>query len=160
MTWITLNEPEQSLARDLAQRREANNRKYTAQNNRAIGPAEQCEKDLQAIGAEIAYCKLFNVYPDTDTELHPKDFPHEDCTLHDGTAVDVKQTKWAHGHLLVERDKNPKTTKVDIYVLMVGEFPRYRYCGRMTKDQLLHVDRLKDLGYGPTFAAKQKELDA
>jgi hypothetical protein len=47
---------------------------------------------------------------------------------------------------------------VDLFALMVGEFPIYEFKGFMKRDELLQEKRLGSLGHGPTYIAKQDEL--
>lgn len=150
---IVLNDTEQRLAKYLAKKRFEHNRKSHTTNAR-IGPQSDEETDLEGIGAEIAYCKLMNVFPDTNIDERPAN----DCILKNGKTVDVKTTKYKNGHLIAVCKKAKMEEQPDIYALMVGVFPKYRFAGMMDSKELLKEERLKDLGYGPTFAAKQQEL--
>jgi len=146
----TLNEAEQKLARYLAKRRyEANRESGTP--NKKVGPQSDEDTDLNGIGAEIAFCKMLNVYPDTDLNTRPI----ADALTKDGISCDVKCTKYQNGHLLAvdwKKDMSP-----DAYVLMVGEFPSYRCAGWIAANDLFALPQ-KDMGYGPTYAAPQSEL--
>ena len=62
---VTLNDAEQRLARYLARQRYESNRNQGVTNNR-VGPQSDEVTDLEGIAAEIAFCKLFNVYPDLE----------------------------------------------------------------------------------------------
>lgn len=147
---ITLNECEQRLAKWLALRRHEMNRSAGVKNGK-IGPQSNEETDLEGIGAEIAFCRLANVFPDLSLDRRP-DFD----AVFLGSAVDVKATKYANGHLLAVRGKAEKPA--DIYALMVGRFPTYKFSGLMPASSLLLQTRVSDFGYGPTYAAKQGEL--
>ena len=94
-----------------------------------------------------------NAYPDTSIT---RDLPAADALWSIGLMVDVKNTTYSSGHLLVTKWK--AGNGVDVYCLVVGSFPRYRIAGYMTKEQMLSVDRLKDLGHGEGYAASQDEL--
>jgi len=110
--------------------------------------------DLEGIAAEIAFCKLANIYPDLDLDhTNPAD-----CYLRDGRAVDVKSTIYSSGRLLCVRWKN--VTEVDLFVLMVGEFPRYRCAGFASSAELMQSNRLVDLGHGVGYSATQNELQS
>lgn len=150
---ITLNDAEQKLATYLAKLRHAKAR-AAGKTDMQIGPQSSHETDLQGIGAEIAFCRMHNIYPDTEVGHTPD----ADCLMSDGRTVDVKATKHANGHLLVARWK--KADAVDIYALMVGEFPCYRMAGVMPSGELLRDGRLKDFGHGKGYAASQSELAA
>ena len=148
---VELNEAEQRLAKFLAKVRYDNNRKKMVANSK-IGPQSDEVTDLEGIGGELAYCKIMNVYPDFQTDTAPEC----DCILSDGTRVDVKTTKYENGKLLAVPWKTAKV--IDVFALMVGEFPRYRYAGQMFSLDLLQEQRKKDLGYGFVYVANQDEL--
>lgn len=147
---IELNELEQALARDIAANRHRNSREAGLKDVRR-GAMSAESADLEGAGAELAFCKLANVYPDLDGQPRP-----EDCHLADGRKVDVKATKHEHGHLIAVRWKKPGA--VNVYALVVGQFPKYRCAGFMPSDDLLRETRLKDFGAGEAFAASQDEL--
>jgi hypothetical protein len=148
---VTLNQTEQELAQVIAQRR------YEAARGQGltdlkVGEQSNWETDLEGAAAEIAFCKLANVYPDMETGRSNI----EDCYLKNGYAVDVKTTRYEGGRLLAVRWK--RENSVDLYALMVGTFPKYRLAGFMRAEDLIQEARLKDLGRGPSFAADQSEL--
>jgi hypothetical protein len=148
---IKLNQTEQELAQVLAQRR------YEAARGQGLtdmkqGGQSNWETDLEGIAAELAFCKLANVYPDMETASMN---PH-DCHTRTGAAIDVKSTKYPHGRLLAVRWKD--ASKVDLFALMVGTFPEYRLAGFMRSKDLIQADRLMDLGHGLLYAADQSDL--
>jgi len=149
---IILNEAEQKLSIYLAKSRYKNARKKSIEN-RKIGPQSNELTDLNGIGAEIAYCKVNNCYPDTSIT---EKLPFADALTHEGNFIDVKNTTYSSGHLVAARWKTGEG--VDYYCLVVGNFPEYRIAGYMKKDELLKKSRLKDLGHGAGFAATQNEL--
>ena len=151
MSYIILSEAEQRLAKFLAQRRYENARNKGLTNAK-MGDQSNELTDLEGIASEIAFCKLANIYPDLDLD-HTN---AADCYLRDGRAVDVKSTTYKTGRLLSVRWKD--VTKVDVFVLMVGEFPKYRCAGFMQAKDLIQPDRLTDLGHGTGYAATQNEL--
>ena len=79
-----------------------------------------------------------------------------DSVLHSGRRVDVKQTKYPNGRLL--RRISDVKDNVDIYVLMVGQLPTYRFVGWCNSDDLINNNSIIDLGYGPTYGKEQDEL--
>lgn len=153
-TKTTLNEAEQRLAKFLAKSRYMQNRKSNTKDGK-VGPQDCETTDLEGIAAEIAFCKMTNVYPDLQLDERP-DF---DATLPCGTTVDVKTTRYRSGRLLAVPGKANKSDDLDAYSLIVGEFPGpYEFRGFMRSDDLLRQERLTNLGHGPTYAADQKEL--
>jgi hypothetical protein len=148
---IILNDIERSIAKTLAKKRYAKNRD-TNTVNKKIGNQSDEYTDLEGIASEIAFCKIFNIYPDFNLD----DRPAADCFLSDGSSVDVKSTKYKNGKLLCVPWKKPN---VDLFALMIGEFPKYKYVGTMTSQELIQDKRLIDLGYGKSYGANQEELD-
>ena len=51
-----------------------------------------------------------------------------------------------------------KANNVELYALMIGEFPVYTFKGFMRREDLLKEERLGNLGYGQTYIAQQHEL--
>jgi hypothetical protein len=150
--WIELNEAEQKLARFLACKRHQANRDAGIENRR-IGPQSDEQTDLEGIGAEIAFCKAHNVYPDMTLDSHP----FEDAVTRQGKRVDIKSTRYQSGHLVAvlgKKEKNPP----DIYALVIGVFPKYRIAGVIASGELLQDENIKDFGHGPTFAIGQNKL--
>lgn len=151
---IVLNEAEQRLAKYLAKARYMKNRQ-TGTKDLKVGPQDCEQTDLEGIAAEIAFCKMTNVYPDLQLEDRP---PH-DAVLADGTTVDVKATRYRSGRLLAVPGKLDKSDGLHSYSLVVGEFPGpYEFRGFMKREDLLRPERLTDLGHGPTYAAQQDDL--
>jgi hypothetical protein len=150
-TMIVLNNPEQKLATYIAKKRAEN----PAEIEMRKGPQSEWEMEINGVGAEIAFCKVFNIYPNMAV-----DGPDDgiDCYLHDGTAVDVKSTTHENGHLVAGLWKKNAKKHPDICVLVIGEFPEYRIVGAMLTEKLLQEDKIKDLGHGPLYAATQREL--
>jgi hypothetical protein len=150
-----LNDAEQRLARYVAQRRTTSNRDARV-NNQRIGPQNDADTDLEGIGAEIAFCRLANVYPDLDVSPRAGGY---DCTIRFGDTsrtVDVKTTKYPNGRLLAAKMK--QLDAAQLYALMSGEFPDYVFCGWAMGDELIDGANLIDLGHGPTYALKQSVL--
>ena len=149
---ITLNEAEQRLAKFLAKARYENARSKHI-HDKKIGPQSGELTDLEGIAGELAFCRLMNVYPDLQTD----EILSYDCLLLNGLRVDVKTTKYRNGKILAAgwKDKNA----VDVYALMVGEFPNYRFAGMISAQKLMSEDKKINLGHGIVYAAEQDELE-
>lgn len=154
-TSITLNITEQRLCKHIAKERYKVNRKKGVKNSK-IGDQSDELTDLEGFAGELAFCKIFNVFPDLLVQVTDQNTDTGDCILSDGTVVDVKTTKYPNGKLLAARWKNCK--EIDVYALMVGTFPTYKFMGFMSKDELLQEKRLRDLGHGKGYVAYQNEL--
>jgi hypothetical protein len=148
---ITLNPAEERLARYLAEARTQANRRRSAVDP-IRGPQSASESELEGVAAELAFCRLFNVYPDLTVGDPDKGF---DCIL-SGKTVDVKATKYSNGMLICVEWK----TKVpDYFALMTGTIPTYEFRGFMAGAELIHECRLKNhFNRGLVYAAQQSEL--
>lgn len=149
---IILNTAEQKLAKYLAKARYERAREANRVNAK-VGPQSDDVTDLEGIAAEIAFCKMMNVYPDTEVGHTPD---------HDATSVqlggtDVKSTKYKNGKLLARPCKKGK--EPDTYALMIGTFPEYRFAGWVPASDLICDDKVTDLGHGPTYALSQSDLN-
>ena len=153
-TEVSLNAQEQAIFRFLARSRYKNNRSAGTRNAKR-GPQSDEQTDLEGIGAEFAFTKLFNLYPDFSIEPRTAENDTGDCMLRDGRSVDVKATQYRTGKLIAVPWKK---AGVDLFALMTGTFPVYTFRGFMQADELLRQERLGSLGYGPTYIAGQAEL--
>jgi len=150
---ITLNEAEQKLCYYIAKRRYQNARSNSIPDHK-IGPQSCEETDLEGIGAEVAWCKVNNLYP--DTEITEGYTPAEDCISHNGLRIDVKSTKYPNGHLLATLKKKDK--RCDLYALVIGAFPTYRIAGYVPAEELFKEENIKNFGHGDGFALAQGDL--
>lgn len=149
--WFTLNSLEQEIAIMQANRIYEQNRKEGI-IDRKIGPQKAMVSELNSRGAELAACKYLNIYPDLSVSVR-KGGP--DAYWKDGRKIDIKNTPYGEGHLIATLTTDPKN---ELYVLMIGSFPTYRYAGYCYSDMLLREESIKDFGYGPTYALPQLTL--
>jgi hypothetical protein len=147
---MKLNEIEQSICKHIAEQRYLNARKKGIVDRKLGGQTTEIT-DLDGFGAEMAFCKIANCYPDLKIGLD-NDY---DC-LYNGLKIDVKQTKYKKGRLLATLKKT--NSDVDIYVLMIGEFPNYEFIGWARKDDLIKPENIKDLGRGNGYVLEQSQL--
>ena len=147
--WITLTEGEQRLAQYISAARQAHNRRvgavatpYGGKNVEQIG--------LESYGAELAFCRLHNVYPDFKTD----EYGIEDAMLHDGRTVDVKCTNGRR--LFVKAMKRPEIC--DLYAMMVCDWPRFRFAGWIEAFELFTDARLDQNLEHPAYVADERDL--
>ena len=150
---ISLSENEQRLAKFIAKMRYETARSKSVKDLK-MGDQSNEETDLEGFGAELAFCKLMNIYPDLETG---NNLPPYDCIDYYGVTYDVKTTKHTNGHLMatLKKKKNPP----DKYVLLIGIFPRYDIIGEIGSEEFLQPGNIKDLGLGPCYALTQAELN-
>lgn len=150
--FIELNTAEQALARSIATQRWTSCREAGLVNPQQGTALSEQDMDLEGAGAELAFCKLANVYP-----ALADDYTNQvDAWTRYGDRIDVKATRHERGRLLAVRWK--QSGKVDFFVLMVGTFPKYRCVGFFPSEDLLKSHRLISLGRGFSYAAEQDEL--
>lgn len=152
---IILTDKEQEVCKEIAMARTRSNRE-SGVSNKKFSEESDFKIDLEGFAAEFAFCKLFNISPDMTVQPRSSANDSGDCVLH-GLKVDVKSTVHKNGHLLVAPWK--KHT-VDIYALMIGQFPEYEFRGFLPASEMLSEKRLQDF-YShkfKTYRASQREL--
>lgn len=148
---ITLTLAEIRLAKFLAKSRYQAARDAGVVNAK-MGNQSDEETDLTGVGAELAFCRLFNVYP--DLKIGVRKGSHD--AIWSGYTVDVKGSTFRGARLLAKLSK--KDAPSDIYALMTGIFPEYTFRGMATKRELLVASRLTNLGHGEGYAMDQSDL--
>lgn len=154
MAIIQLNDGEQQICQFIANCR-ANENDRNGVQDRAFRDIGNYETHLQGFGAEMAFAKMINVYPDFSYHLRNCKNDIGDLRWND-KSIDVKTTQIPNGRLITPYWK--VNSKIDIYVLMVGQFPNYEYKGYLYREEFIRQDRLRDLGHGATYVAEQREL--
>jgi hypothetical protein len=117
------------------------------------GPLDQQSMDMDGMGAEVAFCKYFNLYP--DFSLSPQSLTF-DCLTQLGGKVDVKQTHYPDGRLLVLPEK--KKAETTHYVLVTGKIPKFKIVGYAEKDQVFQDKNLKEMRGKKVYMIDQPEL--
>lgn len=153
---VTLSEDEQYIAKYLAKKR------YQTSRENGVFDAKKGDQsnefvDLEGISGEMAFCKIFNVYPDMDIKVVNQTNDVGDC-VYKGYSIDVKTTAHKSGRLICATWKNDN---VDIYALMVGQFPTYEFRGFAMAEALKREENLTDLGNpskGKVYALNQNQL--
>lgn len=148
MFW-TLSLEDQETVRRLAQERFQANRGSGVRDQK-IGPQGTDKTDLEGLGGEFAFCRLFGVEP--DMSIGPRQGGAD--AIINGKTVDIKTTSYERGVLILSPAKN--VADVDYYALMVGIFPTYRFAGVIEAVEIFH-HRI-DLGYGPSYGVSQGSL--
>lgn len=148
----TLNPGEQRVATYLALARTKANREQSVKDGK-VGPQSGDETDKTGVGGELAFAKLFHVFP--DLSIKPRRGT-PDCTRR-GVTIDVKATKYRTGRLLAVPSKL-QHSGTDLYALMIEKWPAFEFVGWATAGELLTPEHLTDLGHGPTYAMEQHEL--
>jgi hypothetical protein len=143
----------QPWVREVARQRWQNNRDAGIVDKQ-IGDQESMALEVNSVGSEFAVCWVNNTFPDLNTTAGKR--TGGDCVLHNGLVVDVKNTVRPDGQLLVAPWK--LGSKVDWYVLVVGEFPNYRIVGGIHASKVFQDKYKGDLGHGPGYIIPQSDL--
>lgn len=150
MIKIKLNTAEQEVVKLIARER----RKHAKENKLATtiyGGRNALMAEINYYGAELAFCKHYNVYPDlTIEEYKPQD------SVVGGVRIDVKHTTRLDGRLLVKAkgwDDPP-----DYFALVTGKFPEYNYVGFLNASEVMREWRIDQSLPFPAYAVKQEEL--
>lgn len=148
----TLNIAEQGLVRWIGEKRLTHNDQTGAKATPYGSRGDPLMDQINAFGAELAFCQMHNIYPDINyTDRRP-----EDCILN-GYRVDVKWT-WREQGRLLAKDKGWEDPS-DYFALMVGDWPTYRFAGSMSCYELIKPARRTTNGLPwPAYAAFQREL--
>ena len=132
-------------------------RSYFLNNYKIDKNVKLYQMNLNGFGAELAFCRLCDVEFDSSTIQKENHFNKEDATLKDGTTVDVKNTIYPNGKLLVRTGKEEKN--IDIYALVIGKFPSFKFVGWSSYNDIIKPELKKDLGYGLTYCLPQNSLN-
>ena len=150
---VCLTEDEQRIAKFIARRRQESNDTQGVNDSRVTAGQSSVSIHEDGFAAELAFCKLFNVYP--DFEIRPRR-GSADCSRF-GETIDVKATRYQNGKLLAVAWK--ETCAADVYALMILEDgARFRFAGFARATDLIAPERLTNLGHGPTYALEQQQL--
>lgn len=150
---ITLNKQELRLAKFIANQRAEFN-KHSGVKEAKVGKQDSSVIEFEGMCGEIAFCKLFNIYPDLRVEVVTQLNDDGDCT-YKGKRVDVKTTSYKNGKLLTAPWKKDN---VDLYALMIGESPTYEFKGFAHASELKSKDKLQFLGYNEVYCMEQHQL--
>lgn len=120
--------------------------------NRLRTHDDPIQTEIDGLGAEMAYCKAFNLWPDLTVSVRSGGAD----AYHNGKSIDVKHTAHINGMLLVTPDKSGKGT--DVYALVTGRLPNYCVIGYATSDEIFNETNKVDLGYGEAYGIPQEKL--
>ena len=159
----TLNTTELRLVEFVSNCRYLNNRKAGV-TDALYADASPMVMERRGFGAEVAFAKLLNTYPDLTTE--PRVGGH-DCVLPSGVRVDVKAVTRRTDHLIVPLKKSRDVNLVDAYALMLCEtwdhteqdiHTDYTFVGWCLYHEILDRAHLKTFSTGEAYAKKIRQL--
>jgi hypothetical protein len=155
---VHLNEGEQKLVELLVQIRRKNNADAQVTGSPYFGKDEEdgFEVDVDAYGAEFAFAKAFNMYPDMSVDPRSGGADFVIDGKDNRVTIDVKHTTLKNGRLLVKKSKN--VGDVGVYALVTGKMPYYNIVGRCSATFLMREEHIIDLGHGETYGLDQDKL--
>jgi hypothetical protein len=159
---IKLTDSEIRICKFIAAVRFKTNRASNVHNEK-FGHLNDHLPDENGMAGEMCFAKMFNLYPDLNTELRSSrhDETDFDFVLNNGFSVDVKTTQYKTGRLLVKLHKKSKPDH--LFALMIGENFEYTFKGFIHSEEMIDPQRIIKIGSRYIFSAGQyelKELDA
>lgn len=115
--------------------------------------------ELHNLGGELAFCKLFNLYPSEQFTIMTRsaDGDYGDAVMHNGMVVDVEAVEAGNGAICIETAR--RGTGIDCYSLMTGSFPNYTFRGFVHRVDALQSGKISKLKSGKEgYVTVQKEL--
>jgi len=158
-TLVSLNEAEKEIGSILAKKRYEQARNNNIEQTVPVKTWDVLEYDREGIFAEMAFCKIADVYPQlvfTIAVMSVKMGADYGDVFYKGKNIDVKSTTHEKGKLIA----NVKNDNVDYYALMVGKEGEYRLAGLMKAQILCQEERygLHNIFKRACFKADQSEL--
>jgi len=152
-TTVKLNDTEMELAMKISCMRYGSNRLAGIRNGK-VGNQSDFETEFIGMCGEIAFCRMFNIYPDLTIIAGGNPY---DCLLV-STRIDVKTTHWLNGKLL-SKAKN-EYPEIDVFALVVGEpaSMEFTFVGWQTYKELRMKKNISEQFKG-SYALPQDELE-
>jgi len=150
---VVLTAEECRVVRYLGQARRQRNR-ASGVTDKLVAKENPLEMDIEGIGAEFAFAKLYNLYPPFD--VHPRKGTADFIVK--GRSIDVKTSKHQDARLIVPPYKMEDARICDSYVLATGELPKYTFRGFAKKEQICNPKNLITLR-SLVYALTIKELN-
>jgi hypothetical protein len=155
----TLNNEEQELIKQMSDKLNNQDESYFINNYKVDKKMKFYTMCLNGFSAELAFCKMCNVEFDNGTSSNKNYFNSNDAVLKNGKTIDVKNTTYKNGRLLVRVGKEEKY--VNGYALMTGEFPTFTFSGWSSYENIIKPTNIGTLGNYPTksYILNQYELN-
>ena len=149
---ITLSSVECEMAKMLGRARRQSNRAKGVKD-RLVAKEEPEHRDIEGVGAEIAFAKAYGLYPPFDIGIRSGS-----CDFFvNGKSIDVKQSDYENARLIVSPDKADSERSCDIYVLATGKLPMYNFRGYARKKSICNPKNLIKLR-SMVYALEIKDL--
>lgn len=138
-----LNEAELKIGKFIGTERFNNDAKAHVHDGRITEKKSSLKISIDGVLAEIAFCKMFNYYPDFTTQPRKGGC---DVIGRNGVRIDVKHSDYLLDPYLIVK-KTTGRNESDIYALVVGVSPNFYFGGYIYAKDLFREENLKDWGY-------------
>jgi len=145
---------EQAMLINLASDRSKGNRNAGFRNSK-ISPEDYYSVELRGLGGAYTFCKEHEISPDPVLQQGPRRGSITVTSPH-GYRVNIKTTKYENGRLL--SSVNASQRGIDVYALMIGEFPDFRFVGWEFADKVRQEENRTFIGRSENYALEQHEL--
>ncbi len=147
-----LSKTELEIAKLVGQKRHRHNMNVGAKTTMYNNKGSE-ENHIEAMEGELAFCKIFNVYPDLTTDR----FGSYDAVLptHDFIDVKTKQSQYDEAIMFVK--ETDKKRAVDFFSLMVKKNDLFVFKGFMLAREVMVPRRLKQYS-SKCWEVNEKEL--
>lgn len=125
---VKLSEMEQRVAKAIGKARLGEGNGATSQ----ISKRDPLEVETNAVGAELAACKVLGIYPDLTVVTGSTPRPTHDAIWILGGTLDIKHQlpkPGGHNSLLVRKMKQQNGKVCRYYALVVGRLPNFKVVG-------------------------------
>jgi hypothetical protein len=156
-TKITLSLADQKLIENMSATICNQDRSYFVNNFKKDKSVKLYNMNLNGFGAELAFCRLCGIEFDSSTNKNDNHYNNPDAVLNNGLTVDVKNTIYKNGKLIVRTGKEHK--RVDLYALVIGTFPDFTFVGWKEYDHIIDKSLIVNLGWGPAYCLSQDNLN-
>ena len=149
---VNLSREECEVVRYLGDARRKQNRSKGV-TDKLVAKEDPLQRDIEGIGAEFAFAKIYNLYPPMD--VHPRSGTADFVIK--GKTIDVKQSDYDNARLIVPPYKMEDNKVCDSYVLATGKLPYYIFRGFAKKEDICNPKNLLTLR-SLVYALTIKEL--
>jgi hypothetical protein len=156
-TKLSLTSHDQELIQKMSADICNQDRSYFVNNFKKDKSVKLYNMNLNGFGAELAFCRLCDTEFDSSTNKNESHYNNPDAILNTGLTVDVKNTVYPNGKLIVRTGKEHK--RVDLYALVTGTFPHFTFAGWKEYDTIIDKNLIVDLGWGPAYCLPQDKLN-
>lgn len=152
---VRLTPFEQAVAKELGKARQRANDDAGLRDRKATERNSE-EMHIDAAGAEIAVCRLLNVYPDLDVQTGNGERAVHDARWITGT-LDIKYTYHGNGGIAAPSWKKNKAC--NFYILVTGKMPDFTVVGWTWGDLIFEDEYFKPEWSVPGYLFPQDKLN-